>query len=48
MDGGHSVDGVPMPREVYAWVGEYVAANYRPEPRKRIRPSSFRHPKDRV
>lgn len=48
LDGGHSVDGVPMPPEVFAWVGEYVERNYRPEPRKRIKPRSFVHPKDRV
>ena len=48
LDGGHSVDGVSMPAEVYAWVGEYVEQNYRPEPRKRIKPRSFVHPKDRV
>jgi hypothetical protein len=48
LDGGHSVDGVPMPREIYAWVGEYVEANYRPEPKKRIKPRSFIHPKDRI
>ncbi len=48
LDGGHSVDGVAMPVEVYAWVGEYVEQNYRPEPRKRIKPRSFVHPKDRV
>jgi len=48
LDGGHSVDGVSMPAEVYAWVGEYVEQNYRPEPRKRIKPRSFVHPKNRV
>jgi hypothetical protein len=48
MDGGHSVDGVAMPPEVFAWVGGYVEANYRPEPKKRIRPRSFIHPKDRA
>ena len=48
LDAGHSVDGVPMPPEVFAWVGEYVERNYRPEPRKRIKPRSFVHPKDRV
>ncbi len=47
LDGGHSVDGVPMPPEVFAWVGEYVEKNYRPEPKKRIKPRSFLHPKDR-
>ena len=48
LDGGHSVDGVAMPPEVFAWTGEYVEKNYRPEPRKRIKPRSFVHPKDRV
>jgi hypothetical protein len=48
LDGGHSVDGVTMPPEIYAWVGTFVEANYRPEPRKRIKPRSFMHPKDRT
>ena len=48
LDGGHSVDGVAMPPEIFAWVGGYVEANYRPEPKQRIKPRSFRHPKDRV
>lgn len=48
LDGGHSVDGVAMTPEIFAWVGEYVEQNYRPEPKKRIRPRSFMHPKDRV
>jgi hypothetical protein len=48
LDGGHSVDRVAMPAEVFAWVGDYVEHNYRPEPKKRIKPRSFRHPKDRV
>jgi hypothetical protein len=48
MDGGHSVDSVAMPAEVFAWVGDYVEKNYRPEPKKRIKPRSFIHPKDRM
>ncbi len=48
LDGGHSVDSVAMPPEIFAWVGEYVEKNYRPEPKKRIKPRSFIHPKDRV
>ena len=48
LDGGHTVDGVAMPPEIYAWLGAYVEANYRPEPTKRIKPRSFKHPKDRV
>jgi hypothetical protein len=48
LDGGHSVDGLAMPPEVFTWVGEYVEQNYRPEPKKRIKPRSFVHPRDRV
>ncbi len=48
LDGGHSVDTVAMPPQVFAWVGEYVEKNYRPEPKKRIKPRSFMHPKDRI
>ena len=48
LDGGHSVDGVAMPAEIFAWVGDYVEKNYRPEPKKRIKPRSFQHPKDRL
>jgi len=48
LDGGHSVDRVAMPAEIFAWVGEFVEQNYRPEPKLRIKPRSFRQPKDRV
>jgi hypothetical protein len=48
LDGGHSVDGVAIPPEIFAWVGDYVEKNYRPEPKKRIKPRSFQHPKDRL
>jgi hypothetical protein len=48
MDAGHQIDGVAMPAELFAWVGEWVENNFRPEPKKRIKPRSFRHPKDRV
>jgi hypothetical protein len=48
LDAGHSVDSVAMPPEIFAWVGQYVEDNYRPEPKKRIKPRSFVHPKDRV
>jgi uncharacterized protein DUF3305 len=48
LDGGHSVDRVAMPAEIFAWVGDYVEHNYRPEPKKRIKPRSFKHPRDRV
>ena len=48
LDGGNSVDTVTMPPAIFAWLGEYVEKNYRPEPKKRIKPRSFVHPKDRV
>jgi hypothetical protein len=48
LDGGHSVDSVKMPAEIFAWAGDYVEKNYRPEPQKRIKPKSFQHPKYRV
>jgi hypothetical protein len=48
LDGGHSVDNVAMPAQIFAWVGDYVEKNYRPEPQKRHKPKSFQHPKYRV
>jgi hypothetical protein len=36
LDAGESVDRVPMPAEMLAWLSEYVSLHYRPEaPRKR-------------
>jgi hypothetical protein len=48
MDGGESVDRVPMPADLFAWVGEFVEQNYRAAPKKRIKPQSFLSPKDRA
>lgn len=48
LDAGESVEGVPMPEPMVLWVGDYLKANFRPEPKRRIRPQSFKHPKDRV
>ena len=48
MDAGETVDQVPMPSELWSWVGDYVERNYKPEPKKKQRPQSFRNPKDRV
>lgn len=42
MDGGAQVDGVPLPAELASWLAAYVDANYRPEPKKRARPPSFK------
>ena len=48
MDASESVEGVPMPEPLALWVGDYTREHFRPEPKKRIRPQSFKHPKDRV
>lgn len=43
MDGGATVDGVPMLPEWVPWLEEYVLKHYQPEPKKkRIRPPSFK------
>ena len=47
MDASDQVDPAPMDAALAAWVGEYVKQNYKPEPRKRIRPQSFQSPKRR-
>ena len=39
---------VAMPPAIFAFVGQYVEDNYRPQPKVRIKPRSFKHPKDRV
>jgi hypothetical protein len=42
LDGGESVDTVAMSDEHASWLQEYVNENYRPEPKKRHRPASFK------
>ncbi|HUQ29247.1 MAG TPA: DUF3305 domain-containing protein [Usitatibacter sp.] len=41
MDGGEKVDRALAWPELIVWMGEWVEANYRPEPRKRRKPRSF-------
>ena len=48
MDGGEDVDRVPMTPEIFAWVSDFVREHYRPQPKKKIRPQSFKSPKDRA
>jgi hypothetical protein len=48
MDGGEEVGRVPMPPDLHAWVSDFVVKNYRPQPKKKIRPQSFKSPKDRA
>lgn len=37
MDGGEQVDNVPMIPEIAEWVQAFVAANYNPEPRRKVK-----------
>jgi len=37
MDGGERVDPLPMPDAIRAWIEPFVAAHYRPEPRRKVR-----------
>jgi hypothetical protein len=48
MDGGAQVDPVAMPAALCAWLAEFVAEHYRPQPKKRLRPKSFLSPGERV
>jgi hypothetical protein len=41
MDGGERVERCAAWPELAAWMGEWVEANYRPEPKKRVKPRSF-------
>jgi hypothetical protein len=42
LDGGESVDNIPLSSEHASWLQEFVNENYRPEPKKRHRPESFK------
>ncbi len=35
MDGGERVDPVPMPEAIRAWMAPFVAAHYKPEPKRK-------------
>lgn len=48
MDGGERVDNAAIDLPFAAWIGEWVEANYRPEPRERIRPKSFKGKEGRL
>jgi hypothetical protein len=34
MDSGESADGVPMPPEIHAWLGDYLRLHYKPKPKR--------------
>lgn len=42
LDGGESVDNIPLSSEHASWLQEFVNEHYRPEPKKRHRPESFK------
>ncbi len=37
LDGGQRVDAVPLPAAILEWMQPFVAENYKPEPRKKVR-----------
>jgi hypothetical protein len=37
LDGGERVDNVPMPDAILQWMKPFVAAHYKPEPRRKVR-----------
>jgi hypothetical protein len=47
MNGPEPVDTVPLPPDVLNWLSEFTQAHYKPEPRERKRPASFKRPQDR-
>jgi len=36
MDSGEDVDGVPLTPELLPWIAAFVAAHYKPEPRRKV------------
>lgn len=47
LDAQERVDNVPLDGEVRDWLQAYTDAHYRPEPKERKRPASFRPPEQR-
>jgi hypothetical protein len=37
LDGGEQVDATPLSVEMLAWMKPFVDANYRPEPKRKVR-----------
>lgn len=48
MDAQERVDAVAMPPSMAQWLADYVAANYRPEPKKKRVKASFLAPRDKA
>lgn len=47
LDAEAHVDHIPVPAAVRDWLQAFVDEHYRPEPKRRIRPASFRAPDQR-
>jgi hypothetical protein len=47
LDAEERVNSLPVPAAVRDWLQAFTDAHYRPEPKKRIRPASFRPPEQR-
>jgi hypothetical protein len=47
LDAQERVDNRPLQPEVRAWLQAFTDEHYRPEPKQRRRPASFRRPEDR-
>ena len=47
MDAQEKVDAVPLPPLMCAWLADYVAANYKPEPKKKRVKASFLAPREK-
>jgi hypothetical protein len=47
LDAQERVDNRPLPGELCGWLQAYVDEHYRPEPKRRQRPASFRAPDQR-
>ena len=41
LDAGEQVDAVPIPTALFAALDSFVAANYRPEPRRKVKRNEF-------
>lgn len=47
LDAQERVDNVPLPAQYVQWLHTFTQAHYRPEPKQRSRPPSFRAPGER-
>jgi hypothetical protein len=47
LDAEERVDRLPVPAPVRDWLQAFADAHYRPEPKRRIRPASFKAPAER-